>query len=151
KRYIVKEGVGFEWDLDLKPEEQAIGPNGMWRKYVGPVAAEITGAESARWPPRDLEKYDQMTMAEFLKSRGASPDAIALMRLGYLDLWGDGVETSSALGLLRDIALRKNETETYAVKGGNDQLPKAFAAKLKSRIRYGAAVKRIEQAADKVT
>src|SRR5205085_2920655 len=81
KRYIVKEGVGFEWDLDLKPEEQAIGPNGMWRKYVGPIARQITNPESYRWPPKELEKYDQMSMAECLKSQGASPDAIALLRL----------------------------------------------------------------------
>ena len=151
KRYIMQEGVGFEWALDLTPEEQAIGPNGMWRKYINPVADQITTADQAKWPPKELEKYDQMTMAEFLKSRGASPDAIALLRMGYLDLWGDGVETSSALGVLRDIALRKNERQTYAIKGGNDQLPKALADRMKSRIKYGAAITRIEQNEKQVT
>src|SRR5262249_50631304 len=83
--------------------------------------------------------------------QGASADAIALMRLGYLDLWGDGIESYSALSVLRDLALRKDEKETYAIKGGNDQLPRAFASRLKRRIHYGAAAIRIERGPDEVT
>ena len=38
-------------------------------------------------------------------ARKASPAAIEIIRLGYLDLWGDGIDTISALMMLRDEAV----------------------------------------------
>jgi monoamine oxidase len=51
---------------------------------------------------------------------------------------------------LRENWYESHETTRYKIDGGNDLLPKAFAAKLRDKIRYGAAVVRIEQDSDKV-
>jgi len=85
-----------------------------------------------------------MGAAEFLRPRSASPGAISLLRVGYLDRIGDGVETYSALLMHRGLALRRTEKARYAIKGGTDLLPNAFAERLGAKIRYRAAVVRIE-------
>lgn len=55
--------------------------------------------------PPDLARYDDLSFREFLESSGASPGAIDIVRLGYFDLWGEGIDSVSALLLLRDFAL----------------------------------------------
>src|SRR5437870_3012718 len=76
------------------------------------------------WPGgRGVEKLDGMSAAEFLRARGASPGAISLLRVGYLDRIGDGIETYSALLMLCGLALRRTEKARYAIKGGTDLLP----------------------------
>ncbi len=87
--------------------------------------------------------YDQVSFSEVLRSQGVSPDAIAALKLGYLDFFGDGIDSVSALQLLRDLALKTGK-KWYMFKGGNDHLPKAFAQRLGDRIRYGTPVVRIE-------
>lgn len=144
KKIKIKKGEAIEWPFELTPEERKLGLNGMMEKYVSPVLEEMGDAAAPDWPPARLKKYDQMTMAEFLLSRGASPAAVALLRLGYLDVNGDGVDSYSALSQLRDSALLSKQKQEYQIKGGNDLLPKAFAAKLADKIRYGAPVVRIE-------
>ncbi|HXG24453.1 MAG TPA: FAD-dependent oxidoreductase, partial [Chthonomonadales bacterium] len=136
--------------LDLTLEEQRMGPAGLWRHYIDSVLPEIGDPTLPGWPPKSLQKYDDMSFAEFLRTRGASADAVALLRVSYLDLWGDGIEAISALGLLRDLALRRGERRTYAIRGGNDLLPQAFAERMKEQIHYGAVVTRVEQNADGV-
>ena len=134
-----------DWPLDLKPEEKKLGQIGMLLKYLGPVLKDVGDATASDWPPPSLKKFDQMTFSELLRAQGASPDAVTVMRLQYLDLFGDGVDSVSSLSLLRDISLQGGVGKVYAVKGGNDLLPKAFAARMSDKIRYGAPVVKIEQ------
>jgi monoamine oxidase len=134
----------IDWPLDLTPEEKRLGRAGMMKKYLGPVLKEIGNAAAADWPPQPLRKYDRMTVSEFLRAQGASASAVAVLRLSYLDVLGDGFDHVSALMVLREVALQGKEGRFYAVKGGNDLLPKAFASRLSDRIHYGAPVVRIE-------
>jgi monoamine oxidase len=150
KRIEVKRGQRIQWPLDLTPEEKELGVSGMREKYIGSVLKEMHTPAGPDWLPDSLKKYDQMTFSEFLRKQGASPDAVALLRLGYYDLWGDGIDTVSALSQLRDLAVRRNVKHTFSIKGGNDLLPKAFAARLTDKIRYGAPVVRIEHHAQSV-
>jgi monoamine oxidase len=69
---------------------------------------------------------------------------VLLLGLGYLDLSGEGVSSYSALAMLRDLAHRRAEKESYAVEGGNDRLPRALAAHLGEKMRYRSPVVRIE-------
>jgi monoamine oxidase len=117
----------------------------MWEKFLGAALDGLGDVTAPGWPAdRGLEKLDGMSAAEFLRSRGASPGAVSLLRVGYLDRIGNGIETYSALMMLHALALRRTETTRYAIKGGTDLLPKAFAASLGARIRYQAPVVRIE-------
>jgi len=86
-----------------------------------------------------------MTFAEFLRREGASADAVALMRLGHFDVWGEGIDGVSALEILRDRALHHDARSWFKIRGGNDLLPKAFADRLVGKIHYNSPAARIEQ------
>jgi monoamine oxidase len=47
-------------------------------------------------------------------------------------------------------AILEGYTKTYGLRGGNDQLPRAFAATLGTRITYRATVRRIDSRPDEV-
>ncbi|HEX8845029.1 MAG TPA: FAD-dependent oxidoreductase [Pyrinomonadaceae bacterium] len=145
RRVNPAEQAGFNWPVALSAEEKRLGLGGMTEKYLMPVLSEMGDAKSSAWPPESLKKYDRMTYAEFLKSRGASPEALRLLRLNDADLTGDGVEKVSALMVLREAALNLDSGQLYTIKGGTDLLPGTLAMHLASKIRYGAPVVRIEQ------
>jgi monoamine oxidase len=145
KRINPNQARSAAWPLDLSPEEKRLGLGGMTEKYVIPVVREMGDAASMNWPPQELKKYDRMTYAEFLRSQGASNEAVRLLRLNDADLTGDGVDRVSALMVLREAALNLNSGQLYTLRGGTDLLPLALAARLASKIRYGSPVVRIEQ------
>jgi monoamine oxidase len=55
-----------------------------------------------------------------------------------------GFEEDAALDFMRDAYSHHTESLSK-IKGGNDQLPRAFAAKLSDAIRYGCVVEHIER------
>lgn len=136
KRYVNKGAV--DWQIGLTAEEKKLGLDGLWGKYVSPVVGEMGNPASADWSDAAFRKYNEMTLGEFLRKRGASADAIVLMNLGYESEFGD------AFQILRNDVLHKNQKGEFSIRGGNDQLPKAFAAKLSDKIRYGCPVVKIE-------
>lgn len=148
RRIKVRGGDRVDWPLDLKPEERRLGISAMRKKYIRAALKALGDVTQPGWPPEALHTYDQMTFAEFLRDQGASPDAIALLRLED-DWWGDGVDTVSALSHLRNAGLTSHR-KMYAIRGGTDLLPKAFAERLPEKIRYGAAVVKIEHGARSV-
>ena len=50
------------------------------------------------------------------------------------------MRSTSALVLLREAVNRARVKQNFYIRGGTDLLPRAFAARLSDRIRYGAAV-----------
>ncbi|HEY3131358.1 MAG TPA: flavin monoamine oxidase family protein [Acidobacteriota bacterium] len=141
KRIIPKPGDSI---VEFTEEEKALGRRGRWEKYIGSVLGEIGDPTAPNWPAPSLQQYDQITFSDFLRSRGASPGFVTLTKLGLLQAWGDGIDSYSALSALRESALEKVEQTSQTIDGGVDLLPKAFAARLKDNIRYGAPVVRIE-------
>src|SRR5215475_536817 len=141
---LVRRTLGIEPDLpfDLQPDEKKLGRAGLFKKYAAPVYPEIGDITDPSWPPASLWKYDRMSYTEFLRSRGASSEAIA--RMSVFGIWGDGLDTVSALMVLRDDASFASATEDFHIRGGNDLLPRAFAERLKEKILYGSPVVRIE-------
>lgn len=94
------------WPVPLWPREAARGVLGMWSDYILPVVQQDIGDPRAPDWPQPLVAFDgNQSVWNFLRDRGASPGAIEIMRLGYLDSWGDGIEDVSALLILRDLAL----------------------------------------------
>jgi monoamine oxidase len=151
RRIVTKQGQPVEYPLDLTPEEKRLGRKGMWDKYVRPAVEEVGDYDARGWPTPALLKYDRMTFTDFLRQRGASPDAVFLLGLGALGAFGDGPGTLSALVVLREAAHRAKERQNFYIRGGTDLLPRAFAAKLSERIRYGAPVVGMEQDSNRVT
>jgi monoamine oxidase len=138
-------GSPTRWPVPLKPREMGLGPGELRSLYLHPVVEAIGDPEHPLWPGPSALQFDGMTMEQLLRARGASPGAIALMRLGYLDEWGDGIGSISALALLRDLAGSRGGSATHRIAGGSDRLPAAFAQRLGDAIRYGAQVTAIER------
>ena len=147
KRITVRSGETLDLSalpFHLTPEEHRLGLDGIEAKYVDPVLEELGNPGTPGWPPAKLKKYDQMTWPEFLRRQGASRGAVEL--LTALSGW----EYDSALDYLRDNLGHRGAHHLTKIRGGNDLLPKAFAAQLAEKIRYGSPVVRIEQDARSV-
>ncbi len=141
-----------EWPLKLPADELKVSWRGLARKYVEPAVHDIGDPLSPGWPsPEVLEKYDRVSFAEMLARRGASPETINLLKIGYSDVWDNGTGADSALCSLRDEAIGRNMKEQIRIRGGNDQLPQAFARKLEASIHYSAALVSMEQNGKGVT
>jgi monoamine oxidase len=125
--------------LALKPEEQGLGQGALLQRYVGDLPANLADPRPPAAAYAEWRSYDQVTWPAWLRSRGASDDAIALMTLG-----GDSRELS-ALYVLRQFALLQKTSQFYKIHGGLDQLPRAMARALGAIVRYNAAVERVEQ------
>lgn len=137
--------------LGFSDEERKLGLAGMYQKYFLSLIPELGDPTSPDWPPPSLARYDGMSLAELMRERGASPDAVEMIGLRfYLDLPAEGIEGTSALYMLRDEALTPSTDEIFRIKGGMDLLPRAFGARLSDRIIYGARVVRIERRPDGV-
>jgi monoamine oxidase len=148
KRIQVTPGQKVEWPYDLTAEERALGVSGMRQKYIWSLLGEMGDVTDPSWPsPETLKKYDQMNRSDFWRSRGASPEAVALLSLGGID---DRVETWATLFMLRNQALNRKLDRYYKIRGGNDLLPRAFAARLSDKIHYAVPVVRIEHSAQGV-
>jgi len=126
--------------LDLTPEERRIGLTNFDEHYYGEDMRRIGDGIRDDWPP-EIARLADISMSDYLRQRGASEDAIHYMLFGF--------EDDAALDFIRDA--NSHHTESLAkIKGGNDQLPRAFAARLSEQIRYGCAVEHIERGEDRV-
>jgi monoamine oxidase len=124
--------------LDFTDEERKAGMRGSFGKYLFSHLGELGDPTAADWPAKDLSAFER-SITDYCQAQGASPGFLHMLGMGH-DL--DGM---SALQLLRDTAVGMTTRIWYKIRGGNDQLPKAFAAALAAKIQYGAPVVRIEQ------
>lgn len=125
--------------------EKRLGLRGFFSHYVSSGIKQIGNSESKSWSPGDAGEMDKLTVAEFLRRQGASKEAVEFLRLTPLGLYGDGIESSSALSVFLAEAHYQNTQNSYVIAGGNDLLPKAFAHHLSDKIQYGSAVTSLVQ------
>jgi len=139
QRIEMASGKVPDWPIALSPEERKLTQRGLWERYVVPTLKKVQEGKD------HLRRYDPFTFSEFLRQRGASPAAVALLKLALPSGLGDGADAVSAANLLREAAHREERKHSSTIRGGTDQLAKAFAAHLKDRIRYGMPVVALEQ------
>ena len=125
--------------MAMTPDEEGLGQGGLLKRYVTELPADIgdlnpTADAYEKWRP-----YDQVSWPDWLRSRGASDAAVALMTLG-----GDS-RALSALYVLRQFALLQGTSQFYKIHGGMDQLPRAMARSLGAIVRYNAVVTGVDQ------
>ncbi len=106
--------------LNLTPEERSIGLKDLGEHYYGKAAKQVGDRIPEDWSPT-IARFDGMSMQEFLRQEGASEDAIHYISLGF--------ENDSAADYIMDLV--NLSSPLSKIKGGSDQLPKAFAAKLR--------------------
>jgi monoamine oxidase len=150
KRIRVPAGADLDLSqvpLVMTPEERRLGMSGLAKKYMGEAIGQIGDPTAPDWLNGPAKAYDNLNMAEYLKKQGASEGAIRLLELPVATPEDD---PASLLWDLRESRYESHETTRYKIDGGNDLLPKAFAAKLAPIIRYGCPVVRIEQDSTKI-
>jgi monoamine oxidase len=138
----------FGWPSGIPADQKRLTPAEIRRRYIAPLADQISDPFSATWMPKALRKYDRVTRDEYLRAQGVSNAALHMMNLGYTPV----ARFRSFLDVLHENAIerelrRRAGTQTeqlLKIEGGNDRLPRAFADRLAGRIRYGCPVHRIE-------
>lgn len=148
QRYLVRPKT--EWPYELTPEEKKLGYVGIYMKYVAPSADGLGDVTDMSWDIQRFKELDQLTLADFMKSKGASDEAVEF--LSHLVNVGYGWRTGSALHrLASDFRLfNMGKGKQHFLEGGCDALPKAFAKSLQDRIWYGAPLTRVVQENGKV-
>ncbi len=126
--------------LDLTPDERRVGLSNLDEYYYGETMRKIGDGIREDWPP-EIARLADISMRDYLRQRGASADAIHYMLFGF--------DEDAALDFMRESYNHLNESMSK-IKGGNDKLPRAFAAKLSDEIRYGCAVEHIERSEGRV-
>lgn len=148
KRFVAAPGTPPDWPYVLSAEERGLGMQGLWEKYIGGDGDSIKNPSSGGWPDAAARELDSVTVNQLLKKRGASDEVISLFRMSFL---GEDFEYVSAL---QDIIWQSflGRAKTWAkLRGGNDQLPKAFAQRLGTRMHYGVVLRKVSQDREKVT
>ena len=137
RRFAVGPDTRADWPYELSAEEQRLGPLGILKRYLfDTLPAEISDPEAWNRPP--LARLDEMSLAEYMRSHGASQGAVELIRdTQWFGVW---VDTSSALSsALSDFGLFMGGVP-FVLAGGNDRLPRGMADRLAGSIRYGVEV-----------
>ena len=149
-----QKNIPTRWPVDLTNEEQQLGLSGIRDKYLNPILDELgTLITSEGWTKDAIQKFDDISFQQVLIQKGASKSAIDLLCIADLDYVGEGADKYSAIDMLGQVynvraASRNLKGDFFAISGGNDLLPFAFAKRLGERLNYGAAVFRIEQKTD---
>lgn len=128
--------------LDFSPADQAVGFDGLANKYLGDLLARIEALPPDAWPLPSMAPLGKISMRDYLRAKGASPDVIANLCTGF--------ESDSVLDYVHD-AVSHASPSLSKIRGGNDRLPYAMADELAGVIRYGARIVRIAQEANGVT
>lgn len=102
----VDDPMAGQWPVLLSWGETLGNPVTWSTSYLANVTNGVLAADprDPAWPPAHVADIDAVSFAELLHSQGASSGAVQVIRRGYLDLWGEGIDQCSALHVLRDEA-----------------------------------------------
>jgi monoamine oxidase len=146
KRFVTPKPPAM-WPLEQMSAEERVDPSARVGAYLGPALRAVGDVRSQGWPDVGTETIalDHLTKAQFARKNGATG---AWLRFLYA--------AEGNVGEFNALASAGQETgltgfaKTYGLRGGNDQLPFAFAAALGHRITYRAEVRRIDSRPDQV-
>jgi monoamine oxidase len=131
-----------ECPLPLREDERLDGLWPLLEKYIKSGLAELGDPWNIDYRSTVAKKFDAVSFNVYLREQGASDAANNLLEWP----WANSKEDrTSALWTLREIAYESQEKTRSKIVGGNDRLPRAFAAALKDKIHYGTPVTRVEQ------
>lgn len=138
---------GQDWPLERMSKDERRDPSAKLATYLGPALATVGDVHSPSWPNvgNDTLALDDFTLAQFAQKNGATDAWINFLAAAEGNL-GD-FNTLAFAGLE---AVLHGTAKTYGLRGGNDQLPRAFAAAMGNRIAYRSVVRRIDSRPDEV-
>ena len=137
QRFTANDLKKRDWPYDMSEEEQKLGPMGIIKKYIiDTLPPEISNPEAWDQPP--LVSLDNKSLAEYMRSQGASEGAVKLIQ--HTQWFGSMPHQTSALSMaVSDFGLFMGG-KPFLLAGGNDRLPGAMAKKLPQDIHYGVEV-----------
>lgn len=123
ERFMHSEGE--QWPLKgLNAAEQEATLDDLWSKYIVSSFDEFGDPRAGTFPkPGVVEKYDGQVYSDFVRGRGASDAFLPL----YAADNGSEVFTIGTLAWMVAEVADREWSETYHIRGGNDQLPKRLA------------------------
>jgi monoamine oxidase len=123
----------------LTENERKVPPAGLLGLYLR-GANPLTSLSDWTSPARDA--LDRQSVASFVRSRGASPEAVRLMNIAPNC---DSLDDASLLWALRDDYRRQQGgTEVFVVAEGSDAVPTAMARTLGDRLVLGTPVTSVD-------
>jgi monoamine oxidase len=137
KRFLTPKG---EWPLDGLTSREKANPLAMMETYLADALKAAGDPTRPEFPTAAARELDAITLTEYLKRAGAS------------DYWSTIYEAEEGemayCNALYMVAFDGTPsdgpwTTTYGLIGGNDQLPKAMAAALGPRVKYGTQILRL--------
>jgi monoamine oxidase len=138
---------GQDWPLEKMSADERRDPIAKEAAHLGPALAAAGDVHAANWPnvSKDALALDDFTVTEFLHKNGATDAWIKFLGAeeGNLGRFNTLAFAGLASGL-------RGSTKTYGIRGGNDQLPRAFATTLGKHITYRSIVRRIDSQPDQV-
>lgn len=134
--------------LPVDPDDFAAAWSGAERLLLREAAAIPDPVRPWTWS--GAAAADALSLRDFLAQRAYNPAALDLVELFYHTDYAVSSSGLSALQVLRDWALPGIERASYKIEGGADQLPEAFARRLRRELTLDAAVCAIRQSASEV-
>jgi len=142
--------AGQPWPIADMSEAERANPFAFLQTYLGAGFEMLGDPTGAGWPnsqPGALD-LDKVTIEQYLLGRGASQ--------GWVDwfcaLEGNVKRLNAFAGIATERLLAGFGGEPpSSIRGGNDRLPKAFAAALGDQVKLRCKVVRLEQSATEVT
>jgi monoamine oxidase len=146
-RYVTAQNEEPDWPYLLSAAERQLGRAGIWRQYVVSAYNQIGDLSAEDWPRAVERNFDKHSLNALMRQRGLSENGVAML---HFTLSGADYDHVSALQSLMTESFIARNRKWMRIVGGSDQLPRAFAAKLGSRVRYGAKLAKVSQDARKV-
>jgi monoamine oxidase len=135
-RRFVTPPSGQAWPVDGMSDDERADPIGAVERHLAAGFAQVGDVADPTWPrpyPGALE-LDRFRLGDWLRDRGATQAWIRFLAA----LEGNLLDANTAQVVGREKA--DHSARTFTLQGGNDQLPKAFAAALGDRVHVGATV-----------
>ncbi|HER40506.1 MAG TPA: NAD(P)/FAD-dependent oxidoreductase [Salinimicrobium catena] len=141
KRIEAAPGEGAQWPYELSPKEQGKDPLSLVKMYIIDTLPKEVG-DPKLWDKEPVISMDQTSLEEYLRKQGASEGAIKLIKNTQ---WFAAIpgETSALSMGVSDFGLFMGGMP-FILKGGNDQLPKELASRMKENIQYGVEVTHVK-------
>jgi monoamine oxidase len=126
-----------EWPLDgLTPQEKR-NPFAMLATYLGPALAAVGDPTAPGFPTPAALDLDPYRIDEYLRRAGASDPWIQILFASE----GKAARMNAlAVAMVEATLLGSAQGQTFGLMGGNDQLPRALAARLAGRVKYHSPI-----------
>lgn len=141
---------GQAWPIADMSDAEGADPFSFFGPYLGSAFGKLGNLDDAGWPNSEASalELDKVTFERYMLDQGASPGWVDWFRARE----GNIKRINAAAGFATEKVSAGADGELpTSIAGGNDRLPKAFAAALGDRVKLGSKVVRLEQSDFDVT